>query len=584
MRHVERDPWFWSVDDLVSQLCRSSSLFQAAGYVNCPEPSALESQLRYHQVTGAAFLTGIQDDVLREELGIQQLGHRQALSAVVKHLRSLSPSYNQTTATAAVEGLSLDSNDRQPAESAISNDTGRKRQKVALTSTIPLPTKFTQSQDIVGVHAHHADKSRGNWDYLLDRYGEDDTEILPPLAAAAAFDQDDEDEDEDIDFMDDVDGEDQNHLLSKHQQSNISYDQVGKIINECITQYTIAWVPGKEVEHDPEKSWKEAKQADTITHLLETTHNNVLYFKDAIDRLCDKGFLDGQQWKNEDEVRRQCRSLETTINQLEHEKWSLNLYKIKARDEGNFIDGLSEHGSSDSESSANDHHALEGTSTQYGVIDLGSESESSVAMDQENDMSDDNGKIRPGTIDLTALEETELYGIAPPDQSYVRYGDRPEVASIGTVKRWNWEDLLAKSDRKRIIMKIILEMKADDREMIRNRIGSVRKQNLLNEIRGCVHMLAKGHSRMSGVLPRDIPRIVMFTKLYLSWWFAKDVTRQDSEPHPDILHCLEHGSQDLSIFYDWVFHVMGATFSQEALAKPGRPSQAEIIEISSDED
>lgn len=164
--------------------------------------------------------------------------------------------------------------------------------------------------------------------------------------------------------------------------------------------------------------------------------------------------------------------------------------------------------------------------------------------------------------------------------------ESPEVASISTVAKWRWEDLVQQSDRKRIIMKAIYEMSNVERELLRTRIMTVRKKNLLMEILQCVAMLLRGDNKMKGVLPRDLDKIMKFTKLFFSWWLADNYLQKTVEKWQleELVQCFEEKSEDSDTFYNWINHVLENTFSREALAKPYAPSQAEIIVISDSDD
>lgn len=168
----------------------------------------------------------------------------------------------------------------------------------------------------------------------------------------------------------------------------------------------------------------------------------------------------------------------------------------------------------------------------------------------------------------------------------INHGDEPENASIATVRRWKWEDLVEHLDRKRVVSKVIHEMKYNDREVIRNRIRLVGKTNMIKEIRACIDMLCRRETKLQGVLPRDMPKILTFTKLFLSWWFCSNYSREPDTSRKDLEElkiCMDSGAAETSTFYDYVYTIMGTTFSEKALQHPDQPSQAEIIEISDDD-
>jgi len=166
------------------------------------------------------------------------------------------------------------------------------------------------------------------------------------------------------------------------------------------------------------------------------------------------------------------------------------------------------------------------------------------------------------------------------------YGDEPENASISSVRRWRWQELIAHSDRKRVVSKIIFEMRPSDRELIRNRV-QLGRSTLLKEIPACINMLCRRESKLQGVLLRDMPKIISFTNLFLSWWFCRDYAKEPNASVADLeelKRCIEDGSAETATFCNYTHTIMRTTFSEQALQHPEQPSQAEIIEISDDDD
>ena len=165
-------------------------------------------------------------------------------------------------------------------------------------------------------------------------------------------------------------------------------------------------------------------------------------------------------------------------------------------------------------------------------------------------------------------------------------GDAPEHASIATVSRWSWSQLENTQDRKRVVSKAINDLSSTEREMIRQRLQKVGRANMIREIPACVDMLLRGEQRMPGILPKDLPKIVTFTNLFLCWWlcgnyFEKEPSELDLE---ELADCLRHHSPDPATFCDYVGTIFSTTFSHAALSRPTQPSQAEIIEISDDDE
>jgi hypothetical protein len=238
------------------------------------------------------------------------------------------------------------------------------------------------------------------------------------------------------------------------------------------------------------------------------------------------------------------------------------------------------------------------------IIDLGSPSESSQVEDANASPFDNNDgtitdlvedqfdvQARSPTRDSVIADSVEPIIYAQPDEGFsirtpINHGDEPENASIATVRRWKWGDLVEHLDRKRVVSKALNEMKSDDRESIRSRIKLIGKTSLIKEIRACIDMFCREEMKLQGVLLRDMPKYLSFTKLFLSWWFCCNYAhgpRASKTELEELKECMDSGVAETSTFYDYVYTIMGTTFSENALQHPDQPSQAEIIEISDDD-
>lgn len=191
--------------------------------------------------------------------------------------------------------------------------------------------------------------------------------------------------------------------------------------------------------------------------------------------------------------------------------------------------------------------------------------------------------------EIDTIEEPILVAVEPTPK-VVRprppLGDAPEHASIVSISHWDWSQIEETQDRKRAVSRAIFEIKTADREAIRQRLLKVGRTNMVWEISACIGMLSREDKRMPGVLPQDLPKIMRFTKLFLCWWLCanfldKDPSREELD---ELTDCLRERSPDPATFCDYVDTVLNTTFSIEALSRPTQPSQAEIIEISDDDE
>ncbi|EAT83547.2 hypothetical protein HBI56_233170 [Parastagonospora nodorum] len=606
-----KDPWSWNIEDLVAAVCHSS-LFQAAGcrLEDLPNAQSLEAQLRDQEVTGATFLTALDSRTLRSELGIQNLGQRTALLAVIELLRQHSTAHKQHAATIGVQALDINQSGSS-ANTTYANTDGRKRLKTTHIATVPL--HVVQEPPLVD--------GTGQWDHLL-RWEQEQQHVISVDDIAADAESESEDEEEDMEERSGS-GEPEkmpvDTAVEAQSRSRLSQDQVVNIINERLDYYTNAWKPnhgvikGDEINYQPETMWQEAEANGHRQALIKKYETDVLYYKHRLDQLCEE--IIKSPGNTVDRVRYQCRNLEVTVNSLELSEWLLSIYRLDPVDDSD--------DSGDEEIRHNNLINISGENTsargavrtipprsqqRFDVIDLGSPPESS-----QGDMEDLLVESSPPpelpavhrhpsppdvdhTPDLAVAETIEPGAHAHPQnpqttstatkRSRGHLGDEPQHASIASARRWTWSDLTSTRDRKRIVTKALYEMNFNERETIRTRLGTVGKAEMIREIVACVRMLAQNGNKMPGILPRDLPKIVTLTRLFLSCWLGNNYLRiEPTELHlQDLGQRLQDGSPDLGTFWDYLNTVMTTTFSPTALQNPERPSQAEIIEISDDDE
>ncbi|PSN70906.1 hypothetical protein BS50DRAFT_570342, partial [Corynespora cassiicola Philippines] len=441
-----------------------------------------------------------------------------------------------------------------------------------------------------------------NWDHLLDRWDKNDDEILD----FSVPDEDDgDDEGDDVDDVEEISEEEV--METEVRGKRFTKEEVADVINEAIALFTNKWHTQQQGKEDERLSkalgrWQEvgASGQDKQRELARRIKHNVEILTQRLDLMC--GEICEQDWNSEGSIRRQCKVLEGTVEVLEHERWLEQVYDGWL----NQVDG-------------NDMPPSDGVqSTQrVEIIDFGSGSDDSEENDQDGNVTcstssapraaggatselTDHQSVEPvinyleprrkpqePAVNLLTPRRNVLLVQSFTSQTSARvsapvwHGENPKTASIHAVTKWAWADLTRNTDRKRIVMKAIQEIDATDREMLRTRVNTVKKRHLLTEIAKCAAMMVRGESRMRGVLPRDNYKIVVFTKLFLCWWMADNAFKRETPQRrlEELLQCLEDGSTDPGIFYDWVRYVFAHTFSEEALSTPHLPSQAEVIVI-----
>lgn len=617
---VSDDPWFWSVNDLVAEVCHSMSLFRDAGCENgnLPDAAALEDQLREQDITGKAFLTTLDSNTLRYKLQTQHIGQRKALKSVVDILRRHSTGYQQHTATVGVQALNFSNEQfRAPPAADVNN---RKRRKIAHLTTTPLPAVQTRPEPDYAALARELESQpavdgTGDWDHLTrwqkDDGEDDDEQALEEddLEDEASYSAHDVAEEDAQDAPNEV--EEPQEAQSKRKMPR---DQVIAIINQRIQHFTDTWKPNKgaskggEIHYKPVSMWEEAEATGERQKLVEKYTTDAAYYRRRLDLLCDE--IVKFSGNNADTVRRQCNNLEVTIDSLELAEWLLSIYNLDPVDNSEEEEELHDRSPGEEHTLADRRSQLQSGIHQpkvpVEIIDLGSPESSQgehVEVPFKNPIAQRTSFVENWitsnlyhTSSSAVADSVEPSMSGPPDLNVALYAapkservqldNEPEKTSIASVRRWKWIDLVDAQDRKRVVSKALQEMKWDDRETIRNRLKTVGKADMMREIPACIAMLARRETKMQGVLPQDMPKIITFTTLFLCWWLCDNYFRvEPSRWHLEELEqCLVEGSPDPSTFCKYLAKIMTTTFNPDALTYPERPSQTEVIDISSDDE
>ncbi|USP78543.1 hypothetical protein yc1106_05817 [Curvularia clavata] len=594
---MSSDPWFWSVDEVVTQLCHSFALFLAAAQsaADIPDCPALEAELRMRNITGEALLKfDASRLVTRNELRIAHSNQRSALYAVIEVLQRRSHVYKlfrpSTSATNSIEGTR---NDTTAPLNGITEASPVVRKQVRIKNISREPLRqAAPTQRMPG--------GPDEFEHLLrwqDTAGDD--EIIDFAADGSLGDDEYADWPDVTHAEDELDvplDSDENENEDLPTQCGLSKKEIYAIIDERINFYMDSWrpnagvIPGEEVDYDVNAMWDKAEASGQRQNLVQKYEAEYEYFKLRLDTMREE--IRKSPGNNANQIRRQCRNLEGTVESMELAAWLRDIYKLEPVADSD--DELANHSDSAvGDASTPKSHAV----ADIEVVDLDSSPE-------------------PAEVNRSTQHATYLFGIPIKQQTQTltpksrvarsiehmvdnhhhesqhstriisNYGDEPERASISSVRRWKWHELIEHLDRKRIVSKAIFEMDASDREAIRTRVRLIKKTSLLKELTACVNMLKKGEHQLRGILPEDMRKIANFTNLFLSWWFCKNFFEESNASVGDfeeLQSCIADESAGTTTFYDYLRTIMETTFSQQALQHPEQPSQAEIIEISDDD-
>ncbi|KAH7122503.1 hypothetical protein B0J11DRAFT_489617 [Dendryphion nanum] len=628
------DPWFWTVEILIEQLCRSSALFAEAGCDPRRYPALpyLEQLIRQHQIGGATFLQSVDERHLQDILKIEVASARQNTVKVIELLRSRSLEYQQRRlATATAETLHISETVPISVE-ATPKIPKRVEVETVVIDDDPLPdNSLSRLSELLGSQEAQDGAEPTSWNYLLKQWQENDQE---EIVDDIDDEYDDDDDDMDLDDGSEPDEQDSSPVpkVTSHKRKLLGQEEVIQIINDHIESFTKKWVPGQggvpgdDLADDELDLWNEAEASGERDYLIKLTKERIEMYELNLNNLCRE--ISELEWKSPGAVQRLFGTLEATIELLEQEKWELCVYEMPSapllNDQTREIDlalQTNPHNGDPAPSvqSPSQQPPSFSRSQANEIVDLGSGSDISdddtMIIDEPDPLVHPMSQLPPSTNNLNLEPKHEIASPTPsrllqsakkhnsssrkspytsqtPTKSRIRSRNNPEDVSIATVSKWDWNDLRSKQDRKRILMKSISAMSSSDRETVRTRVANLKKKDALAEIPACIAMMIRGgdnnnnNSKMQGVLPRDSQKIIKFTNLFLCWWLADNYLekRPSVERLKELAQCLESGAADQDIFYDYLKYILGHTFSTAALSTPLAPSQAEIVVISSDED
>lgn len=87
------DPWTWTVDQVVYNLCHSDDLWVDRQNSRRPDAVLLEQKLQEHGIDGATLIEHVDMSILRGDLGIKAFGEASSIRYAIEKLRNLSPRY-----------------------------------------------------------------------------------------------------------------------------------------------------------------------------------------------------------------------------------------------------------------------------------------------------------------------------------------------------------------------------------------------------------------------------------------------------------------------------------------------------------
>lgn len=106
MASEEKDPTEWTTDEVVKFLCNPDSApWASSKEVPRPDPVEFEASLRENVITGEILLHDVDNQVLRDDLGVKAFGHRSSVVKAIEWLQNRSAKYQSSRRDSSAEDL-----------------------------------------------------------------------------------------------------------------------------------------------------------------------------------------------------------------------------------------------------------------------------------------------------------------------------------------------------------------------------------------------------------------------------------------------------------------------------------------------
>lgn len=406
----------------------------------------------------------------------------------------------------------------------------------------------------------------GSWDFLMKWSEAPDTDTILPL-----YNESGSENDFDESLLDELEQEQQQASSTVRDTEHMSLDSVLGIIDESIQKSALLWNERKlpQRQRSAITLWKKGqghKNRDTVL----AVQRELSALENRLGKL--KQHVAEDQWAGEVPLRKQCAALQLTVNAIQDCKWKLNLWshprpsripkelaarrmhKMPSQDHESGeevgsetdMDQLSDIDMPDVVSAPSSAHSDD--LNYRGVISpsewSGLSPDPPIDEEVENvseplyheDDSDDSvlGNIDSGEsstplelfkrgelIDLTMSspnKDSHHYIGAGLDESEDVYGPCPEDASEEEIEKWAWKTLDQTSDRKRIVMKLLLEIERKDREKIENFFLDRSFRKLREDLQKALSSIKRKRDGISGFDDSTTVRcLFLASRLWVCW-------------------------------------------------------------------
>lgn len=309
-----QDPFSWSVDQVIDQICFTTSSLRASLTIKSNlNLSKLQTSLRDNDIDGESLLS-LEDTNVKDDLGISSFGQRREIRKIIQYLRQVSKLYNSSLEASHRDVSKRLLSERESSSEPQPEPQSKKRRIQPLnisTEPVTKPDSFDPND------------LSDDWKNFLSRHQEgSDEEILRPYNESDA--EKELDSEEDRSLMEEMESEDDQAPPSAPRLATNEIDQV---VDEALREYRMTWNNGKRSKKYKQalRRWLQAAKAGTrkpqqyaLQRDLHQMRARLSKFRKAITDVTN-------DYHKIEEVKRNCANLQATVEDCAEKEYYLEV-------------------------------------------------------------------------------------------------------------------------------------------------------------------------------------------------------------------------------------------------------------------
>lgn len=296
------DPFLWSVDHVVSQICnRDSALYSTLQIKPILNLQTLETTLRDNDIDGEALLA-LDDANVKDDLGISSFGQRREIRKIVQHFRNLSPLFKS----------SLEPNTKRAHESE-ADETSEKTSESAKRRRIQ-PENLS-AEPLTRPEEFNLEDLDDQWQDFLQRHREEtDEDVLRPY----------DESDSEISLSD---LESEVCPADTRQELCLQPEQIEAAIDETIQGYKDSWYSHKRAKKHKTafRRWMQAAKAGTRRPQQNALEKELEQFRVRLAKFREHIADTSNEYRRIEEVKRNCLNLQATVEDVAEREYYLEV-------------------------------------------------------------------------------------------------------------------------------------------------------------------------------------------------------------------------------------------------------------------